>query len=93
LARFEFEFGTVSFCFSFTFASFGESCLLVSWCARDRCGMACSDEGRDRSRKLDAEERDGHTCRVQGGRAIERSDDVVCGLHHTCRDEERRFLG
>jgi hypothetical protein len=30
---FEFEFGIVLFCFSFTFVSFGESRLLVSWCA------------------------------------------------------------
>jgi hypothetical protein len=33
MARFEFKFGIVSFCFSFTFVSFGESHLLVSWCA------------------------------------------------------------
>jgi hypothetical protein len=33
LVRFEFESGTVSFWFSFNFASFRESCLLVSWCA------------------------------------------------------------
>jgi hypothetical protein len=24
---------------------------------------------------------DGHTCRVLGGRAVERSGGVVCGLH------------
>jgi hypothetical protein len=33
LARFEFKSGIVSFCFSFIFVSFGELCLLVSWCA------------------------------------------------------------
>jgi hypothetical protein len=33
LARFEFESGIVLFCFSFIFVSFGESRLLVSWCA------------------------------------------------------------
>jgi hypothetical protein len=55
--RIEFESGIVLFCFSFIFVSFGESCLLVSWCAGGRCGMACSDEDRGRSRRLGAEER------------------------------------
>jgi hypothetical protein len=55
LARFEFESGTVSFCFSFTFVPFGESRLLVSWCADGRCGMACSDEDHGRSRIPGAE--------------------------------------
>jgi hypothetical protein len=36
---------------------------------------------------------DGHTCRVLGGRAIERSDGAVCGLHLARGDEERMFLG
>jgi hypothetical protein len=36
---------------------------------------------------------DGRTGRVLGGRAIERSSGVVCGLHRACGDEERRFLG
>jgi hypothetical protein len=47
--RFEFKFGIVLFYFSFTFVSFGESRLLVSWCAGVRCGMACSNEDRDRT--------------------------------------------
>jgi hypothetical protein len=55
--RFEFESRIVLFCFSFIFVSFGELCLLVSWCAGDRCGMACSDEDRDSSRRLGAEDR------------------------------------
>jgi hypothetical protein len=55
--------------------------LLVSWCAGGRCGMACSDEDRGRSRRPGAEERDGRTGQVLGGRAVERSDVVVCGLH------------
>jgi hypothetical protein len=29
-------------CFTFTFVSFGESYLLVSWCAGDRCDMVGS---------------------------------------------------
>jgi hypothetical protein len=57
LVRFEFESGTILFCFSFTFVSFGESCLLVSWCAGDRCSMACSDEDRGRSRRPGVEDR------------------------------------
>jgi hypothetical protein len=57
LARFEFESGTVSFCFSFIFVSFGELRLLVSWCAGGRCDMACSDEDRGRNRRRGAEDR------------------------------------
>jgi hypothetical protein len=56
LASFEFESRIVLFCFSFTFVSFGESRLLVSWCACGRCGMACSDEDRGRSRRPGAED-------------------------------------
>jgi hypothetical protein len=55
--RFEFKSEIVSFYFSFTFVSFGESRLLVSWCAGGRCGMTCSDEDHDRSRRPSAEDR------------------------------------
>jgi hypothetical protein len=81
LARFEFEFGIVLFCFSFIIVSFGESRLLVSWCAGGRCGMACSDEDHGRSRRPVQRTGDGRTGRVLGGRAVERSGDAVCGLH------------
>jgi hypothetical protein len=37
--------------------------------------------------------RDGHTCRVLGGRAIERSGGAMCGMHRARGDEERGFLG
>jgi hypothetical protein len=37
--------------------------------------------------------RDGHTGRVLGGRAIERSGSIVCRLHRARGDEERRFHG
>jgi hypothetical protein len=57
LVRFKFESGIVSFYFSFTFVSFGETCLLVSWCVGGMCGMACSDEDCGRSRRLGAEDR------------------------------------
>jgi hypothetical protein len=36
---------------------------------------------------------DGRTGRVLGGRAIERSGDVVCGVHRAHEDEEHIFLG
>jgi hypothetical protein len=35
---------------------------------------------------------DGRTGQVLGGRAIERSDDAMCGLHRARGDEEREFL-
>jgi hypothetical protein len=54
---FEFESETVLFYFSVIFVSFGQSCLLVSWCAGGRCGMTCSDENRGRSRRPDVENR------------------------------------
>jgi hypothetical protein len=54
--RFEFESGIVLFYFSFTFVSFGESRLLVSWCAGDRYGMTCSDEDHGKSRRPSAED-------------------------------------
>jgi hypothetical protein len=55
--RFEFEFGTILFCFSLIFVLFKESCLFVSWCAGGRCGMTCIDEDRDRNRRPVAEDR------------------------------------
>jgi hypothetical protein len=36
---------------------------------------------------------DGRTGRVLDGRAIERSDGVICGLHRAHGDEKRGFLG
>jgi hypothetical protein len=36
---------------------------------------------------------DGRTCRVLGGRTIERLGDAVCALHRLQGDEDRRFLG
>jgi hypothetical protein len=54
--RFEFESRTILFYFSFTFVSFRESRLFVSWCADGRCSMACNDEDRGRSRRPGAED-------------------------------------
>jgi hypothetical protein len=56
LARFEFESGIVLFYFSFIIVLFVESHLLVSWCAGDRCGMACNDEDHGWSRRPSAED-------------------------------------
>jgi hypothetical protein len=45
--------------------------------------MMGSDEDRDRSRRLGAEDRGwSSTGWVRGCRMIERSGDIVCGLHH-----------
>jgi hypothetical protein len=71
---FEFKFGTVSFCFSFTFVSFRESRLLVSWCAGGRYDMVYSDEDRGRSRRPDADDQGwSHRSgtRWPGGREVE----------------------
>jgi hypothetical protein len=35
---------------------------------------------------------DSHTCQVLGGRAIERSGGVMCGMHCVCGDKEHEFL-
>jgi hypothetical protein len=57
MTGFEFESGMFLFLFFFIFSSFGESCLLVSWCAGVRCDMACSDVDRGTSRRSGAEDR------------------------------------
>jgi hypothetical protein len=54
MARFEFESGIVLFYLYSLFI--GESRFLVSWCAGDRCGRACSDEDRGRSRRPGVED-------------------------------------
>jgi hypothetical protein len=36
---------------------------------------------------------DSRTGRILGGQTIGRSDNIVCGLHRACRDEERIFFG
>jgi hypothetical protein len=78
LARFEFESGIVSFCFSFIFVSFGESRLLISGCAGGRCAATRTMAGVG---YLVQRTGDGCTGQVHGGRAVERSGGAVCGLH------------
>jgi hypothetical protein len=56
--------------------------------------MVGSDEDRGRSRRPGAEDRGwSSTCRVLGGRTIERSGDALCGIYHAQGDEECGFLG
>jgi hypothetical protein len=70
--------------FTLIFASCRESCLLVSWCAGDRCDTAGSDNDRGWRRRPAVEDQGwSSTGRVFSGRMIGRSGDVVCGLHHT----------
>jgi hypothetical protein len=54
--------------------------------------MAYNNEDRGRSRIPSAEDRDGRTGWVLGGRAIERLGIVVRGLHRTRGDKEHVFL-
>jgi hypothetical protein len=55
--------------------------------------MIGSDEDRGRSRRPGAEDQGWSSiCRVLGGRTIERSGDIVCGLHCAQGGEEREFL-
>jgi hypothetical protein len=80
--------------FTLSFGSYRESCLLVLWCAGDRCGMVDSDEDLDRSRRSGAEDRGwSSTGWVLGGRTIGSSGDTVYGLYRAQGDDERVFLG
>jgi hypothetical protein len=73
--------------------SCGETCLLASWCAGDRCDMAGSDKDQGRNRRFGAKDQGWlSTGRILGGRTIKKSDDAVCGPHRARGDEEREFL-
>jgi hypothetical protein len=88
MARFEFESGTVLFCFVFLlplFRSENRVCLScdvqvagVAWCVVMRTVAGVGD--------LVQRTGDGRTGRVLGGRAVERSGGAVCGLHLTHGD-------
>jgi hypothetical protein len=70
--------------FTFIFVSCEESCLLVSLCAGDRCDMVGIVEDHGRSRKPSVEDQGWSSIgRVLGGRMIEGSGDIVCGLCNT----------
>jgi hypothetical protein len=95
MARFEFESEIVLFCFVFLlrlFRSENRVCLSRSvqvvgaaWRAVTRTVAEVGD--------LLQRTGDGRTCRVLGGRAVERSGGAVCGLHLAHGDLEHRFLG
>jgi hypothetical protein len=71
----------------------GESRLLVSWCAGDRCDIAGNNDDRGRSRRLDVDDWGlSSTGRILGGRTIGRSGDVVCGLHRAQETRSASFL-
>jgi hypothetical protein len=86
--RFEFKSEIVSFSFSFTmFRLENRVCLSrgAAWRAVTRIVVGVEH--------LVQRIRDGRTCRVFDGRAIERSGGAVCGLHRARGDKEREFLG
>jgi hypothetical protein len=95
MARFEFESGIVLFCFVFLlhlFRSENRVCLSHSvqvvgaaWRAVTRTVAGVED--------LVQRTGDGRTCRVLGGRVVERSGGPVCGLHLARGDLEHGFLG
>jgi hypothetical protein len=67
--------------------------FVCSWCVGDRCILPGSDEDRGRSMRPSVEDPGwSSTGRILAGRTIERSGDVVCGLHRAQGDEEREFL-
>jgi hypothetical protein len=84
--RFEFESGTVLFCFSFTFVSLENRVCLspgvhvasVAWRAVTRTVVGVGD--------LVQRTGDGRTGWVLGGRAVESSGSVVCSSHLTRGD-------
>jgi hypothetical protein len=67
--------------------------LLVLWCAGGRCAWHVAMRIVAGVGDLVQRTGDGHTGRVLGGRAVERSGGTVCGLHRARGDEEREFLG
>jgi hypothetical protein len=72
----------------------GESCLLISKCAGDMCGMTGNDKNHARSRRFGVEDRRwSSTDWVLGGWTIGRSGDDVCGLHRAQEDKECGFFG
>jgi hypothetical protein len=56
----------------------------AAWCVAMRIVAGVGD--------LVQRTRDGRIGRVLGGRTIERSGGVMCGLHRPRGDEEREFL-
>jgi hypothetical protein len=56
------------------------------------CDMTSTNEYHGKSRRPGAEDQGwSSTCQVLGGRTVERSGDVMCGLHRAQGDEEHEF--
>jgi hypothetical protein len=79
--RFKFESGIILFCFYFTFVSLENRVCLSR--GVQVAGVALRAVTRTVAGVGDLMQRtkDGCTCRVLGGRAVERSGGAVCGLH------------
>jgi hypothetical protein len=91
---FEFESSTVLVVLLPLSCSCGKSCLFISWCTGDKCGMVGSDKDHGRSRRPGVEDREwSDTGRIHGDQTIEMSGDAVCGLYCAQEDEERMFFG
>jgi hypothetical protein len=92
LARLEFKFGIVLFCFSSIMVRLENHVCLPRgaqvagkpWRATTRIVAGVGD--------LVQRIEDGRTGWVLGGWTIERSGGIVCDLHRACGDEEREFL-
>jgi hypothetical protein len=93
LTRFEFESGIVLFYLSFIFVSLENHVCLSHGVQVAGAAWRAVTRTMARVRDLVQRTRDAHTCRVLGGRAVERSGDAVCGLYLTSGDLERGFLG
>jgi hypothetical protein len=81
--RFEFEFEIVLFCFIFLLPLFHSENHVCLSCDAQVVGVTWREATRTVAGVGDLVQRtgDGHTGRVLGGRAVERSDGAVCGLH------------
>jgi hypothetical protein len=93
LTRFEFKSGTIRLFYLLSLFHL-ESRICLS-CGVQVAGVAWRASMRIMPGVGDLVQRieDGCTGWVLCGRTIERSGDVVCGLHHARGDEEHMFLG
>jgi hypothetical protein len=66
--------------------------LLVSWYVGGRYGMPTATRIVAGEGDLVQRTEDGCTGQVLDDQTVESLGDAVCDLHHTCGDEEHRFL-
>jgi hypothetical protein len=95
MMRFEFESGIVLFCFVFLLPLLRSENHVCLSRGVQVVGAAWRPAMRTEAGVGDLVQRtgDGRTGWVLGGRAVERSGGVVCGLHLARGDLERGFLG